>query len=80
MFENIFLAIVTTIDKTNLDGTECYMIKDGYTEKFIDVHTGLAIKMIDIRNNRTVDYHYQYGVVKDSDIVKPDTTAYQVKN
>ena len=32
--------------------------------------------MIDNQNIRTVDYEYEFGIVKDSDIVKPDTTGY----
>ena len=78
ILENLIIAITTNIEKVNLNGTECYMIKDGNTEKFIDANTGLAIKMIDNRNNRTVDYKYEYGTVKDSDIIKPDTTGYIV--
>ncbi len=75
-FMNLYTAITTSVEKINLNGKDCYIIRDGDTEKFIDVDTGLAIKMIDNTNNRTVDYHYEYGIVKDSDIVKPDTTGY----
>lgn len=77
-FENLFLAITTNIDRIKLDGQECYIIKDGNTEKFIDENTGLAIKMIDNQNNRTTDYEYIYGEVKDTDIVKPDITGYTI--
>lgn len=76
--ENLYTAITTNIDKIELNGKECYMIRDGNTEKFIDINTGLAIKMIDNQNNITVDYKYEYGVVKDTDIVKPDTTGYTI--
>ena len=37
------------------------------------------IKMIDNENNRTTDYKYEFNVVKDTDIFKPDTTGYEVK-
>ena len=74
--QNIFLAITKNIDKVNLDGVECYIVKDKNTEKFIDVNTGLAIKMINNENNETVDYYYEFGIVKDEDIVRPDTTDY----
>ena len=77
LLENLCIALTTSIDKIELNGIECYMIRDGNTEKFIDVNTGLAIKMIDNQNNRTVDYKYEYGVVKDTDIIKPDTTGYK---
>lgn len=75
-FTNLYTSMTTNIDKVNLNGKECYIIKEGDTEKFIDINTGLAIKMIDNQNNRTIDYKYEYGIVKDSDIVKPDTTGY----
>ena len=74
--DNLYMAFSTNINKINLNGKECYIIKDGNTEKFIDVNTGLAIKMIDNQNNKTVDYKYEYGVVKDTDVVRPDTTGY----
>lgn len=77
-FTNLYTAITTNIDKIKLNGQECYIIREGNMEKFIDVNSGLAIKMIDNENNITVDYHYEYGVVKDTDIVKPDTTGYTI--
>lgn len=77
-FTNLCLALSTSIDKVNLDGKECHIIKYGEdTQLFIQIETGLPIKMVDIKNNRTVDYYYEYGVVKDSDIVRPDTTGYE---
>ncbi len=76
--DNLYMAFTTNIDKINLNGKQCYIIKDGNTEKFIDVNTGLAIKMIDNQNNKTVDYKYESGVVKDTDISKPDTTGYTI--
>ncbi len=79
-FINLYTAITTNIDKVNLNGKECYIIRDGDTEKFIDVKTGIAIKEIDNENNRTVDYKYEYGIVKDSNVTRPDTTGYIVNN
>jgi len=76
--DNLYTAITTNIEKINLKGTECYIIKDGNTEQFIDANTGIAIKMIDNENNQTVDYKYEYGVVKDTDVAKPDITGYEV--
>lgn len=76
--ENIWIALTTSVDKVKLNDKECYLIRDGNTEKFIDVDTGLAIKMIDNQNNRTTDYKYEFGVVKDSDVTKPDTEGYTI--
>ena len=77
--ENIWIALTTSVDKVKLNDKECYLIRDGNTEKFIDVNSGLAIKMIDNQNNRTTDYKYEFGVVKDMDVIKPDTTGYITK-
>jgi len=76
--ENIWIALTTSIDKVKLNDKECYLIRDGNTEKFMDVDTGLAIKIIDNQNNRTTDYKYEFGVVKDSDVTKPDIEGYTI--
>lgn len=73
---NLYFAVTRSIDKVKLGGTECYMIKYGTFEEFVNVATGLPVKRIDNENNLIIDYHYEYGVVKDSDIVRPDTTEY----
>ena len=78
IIENIWIALTTRVDKVKLNHKECYLIRDGNTEKFIDVDTGLAIKMIDNQNNRTTDYKYEFGVVKDSDVTKPNTEGYTI--
>lgn len=75
-FENLFMAITTSVDKVKIEDKECYIVRDDNTEKFIDINTGLAIKMIDNQNNRTVDYEYEFGNVKDTDVLRPDTTGY----
>lgn len=74
--ENLYQAIVSDIQKINLHGKECYLIKEGENEKFIDIETGLAIKMIDNRNNMTIDYTYKFNNVNDEDIKRPDTEGY----
>ena len=47
--------------------------------------TGLAVRNIEKsnkeitrKNDAVVDYEYKFNIVKDSDIVKPDTTGYIV--
>lgn len=71
IFENIIMSIITNVEKVNLNGKECYIIKDRNGEKFIEESSGLVIKEIDNKNNITVDYTYKYGIVTDNDIVKP---------
>ena len=75
---NLYTAITTDIDKVNLNGKECYIVKDNNTEKFIDVKSGIAVKEIDNEINMTADYEYKFGVVNDSDVARPDTTGYTI--
>lgn len=79
ILENMWTALTTSVDKVKINGKKCYLIRDGNTEKFIDIDTGLAIKMIDNENNRTTDYKYEFNVVNDNDITKPDIAGYEVK-
>lgn len=78
ILENLFIAITTSVDRIELNDKKCYLIRDGNTEKFIDANTGLAIKIIDNQNNRTTDYKYEFGIVKDTDVIKPDITDYTI--
>lgn len=75
-WENLFTAITSSVNKIKLDENECYIVRDGNMEKFIDAKTGMVLKLVDNTNNITVDYKYEYGIVKETDIVKPDTTGY----
>ena len=77
--ENIWLAMTTSLEKITLQGQECYMIRDGDMEKFINPDTGLAIKLVDNVVNRTSDYYYEFGNVTDEDVARPDTTGYVVE-
>ena len=77
--ENLYLAITTDIQKVKLHGKECYLIKEGDNEKFIDMETGLAIKMIDNNNNRTIDYTYEFNNVTEKDVNRPETTGYTLE-
>jgi len=62
--------------------TDLYHTKD-YNKYYIDKETGLAVREIEKSNKEitrqtdiVVDYKYEFNTVKDSDIVKPDTTDY----
>ncbi len=83
LLSNIQYACIIGIDKTYCNGRECYVIKGNSYERYIDKETGLAIrdieksnKEITRQNDTVVDYEYTFNIVKDSDIVKPDTTGY----
>ena len=78
---NMQLAFIMGIDSDYCNGKECYVIKGSSYERYIDKETGLAIRNIDKnpgQNDRSVDYEYTFNTVEDTDIVKPDTTGYEV--
>ena len=85
IFANLQYALITGIDSTYCNGKECYVIKGNSYERYIDKETGLAVRNIEKsnkeitrKNDAVVDYEYKFNIVKDSDIVKPDTTGYIV--
>lgn len=68
-FKYIFLS---SIHKVNLQDKECYLIKSGNTEMFIESSTGIIIKIIDNDLNFTTDYYYEFGAVSENNIMKPN--------
>lgn len=79
LFANLQFAFITGIDSTYCDGKDCYVIKGKSYERYIDKETGFAVRSIDKSNKEfsgqtdtVVDYKYEFNVVKDSDIVKPE--------
>ncbi len=79
---NLQYAFIIGIDKTYCNGKECYVIKGDSYERYIDKETGMAVRNIEKSSKDTtqrdliVDYEYKFNIVKDSDIIKPDTTGY----
>ena len=85
LLSNLQYALITGIDSTYCNGKKCYVIKGNSYERYIDKETGLAVRNIEKsnkeitrKNDAVVDYEYKFNIVKDSDIVKPDTTGYIV--
>lgn len=83
-YESTFLsnlrdAFMVNIESVNMKDKECYVIKYKSCDKFFDKETGLIIKEVDYGNNTVTDYTYEFGVVKDSDVLEPDTTGYAEK-
>ena len=84
---NLQTALFVGIESTCCNGKECYVIKTKDYERYIDKQTGLAVREVDISTKDNLkqidyvtDYQYQYNIVKDSDIIKPDVTEYKVIN
>ena len=76
-FSNFKISFRVNIGTANIDSKKCYVIKDKSFDKYVDKDTGLIIKEINTITNATTEfYFYEFGTVKDSDIVRPDTTGY----
>lgn len=76
LLENLRYALFVGIESTYCNGKECYLLKGQNLDSYIDKDTGLVVRSIDKSTrtiNSVVDYEYQFNVVQDDDIVKPDS-------
>lgn len=72
------LAFTSKITKQNCNGKECYLIELSKDYKiWVEKETGIIIREMDIEyiTNRT----YTFDVVKDENIIKPDTSDCRVQ-
>ena len=82
-FENLemafHLSFSTSVKSTELNGRKCYLINSGLGNSYVDSETGLTVKSIyeDGRGTSTTEQKYQFDIVKDEDIVMPDTSGYE---
>ena len=74
---DISFTIFSDIQKITLNERKYYSIKYNNIEQVIDIETGIKVKQIDYNTNETIDYFYSFGTVKDTDIIRPDTTGYE---
>ena len=84
---NLQYAFIIGIDATYCNGKQCYIIKGNGYERYIDKETGLAVREISKSsknysrdNDMVVDYKYEFDVVKDNDIQKPDISGAIINN
>lgn len=77
---NIQRAPFVKIETLNIDDKECYVIKYSNEDRIVDKETGIQIKTIHYGDNdiTTIENYYDFGVVTDGDIQRPDTTEYQI--
>lgn len=79
IFQNINLAINSSVKSTSLKEKACYLIKENNVEKFINKSTGMVVKIIYNDIDSTVNYEYQYGTVTKDKVKRPDTNGYELK-
>ena len=67
-YSTLYMALFWNIDKVKVQGKECYLIRNQDIERYIDIETGVTVKMIDINNSIILDMYYETGNVQDNDI------------
>ena len=76
LFEKLYFALTTSIQNVTLSDKQCYLLKIDNTEKFVDIDTGLIVKVINNDINQVTDFHYEFDTVTDEDVELPDTTGF----
>ncbi len=73
------LAMLSTITTEKINNKECYLVESvlGW-KKWIDKETGLVIR--EYTNGDITDFYYEFDVVEDSDIQKPDISDCKIVN
>ena len=65
------MAIFMDIDKVQIGKDNCYRIRDGNVERYIDEKTGITIKVVNIKDGIILDMYYEVGNVNEDDIIIP---------
>lgn len=87
-WQNFLLALHSKIVSETYKGKECYkIIAYGDLEQWVDKETGLIVRQSggyyqykDGTMKRLYhEYNYQFGIVTDEDVKKPDLTGYKIQ-
>lgn len=87
-WQNFLLALHSKIVSETYKGKECYKITAyGDLEQWVDKETGLIVRQSggyyqykDGTMKRLYhEYNYQFGIVTDEDVKKPDLTGYKIQ-
>ena len=87
-WQNFLLAVHSKIVSETYKGRECYKITAyGDLEQWVDKETGLIVRQSggyyqykDGTMKRLYhEYNYQFGIVTDEDVKKPDLTGYKIQ-
>ena len=70
---NLQYAFSVDVESADCKGKECYVIKGDNYQRYLDKETGLVVRTIE--SDQVTDFEFIFNEVKDTDIVKPDTTG-----
>ena len=72
-------SVSSTISTEQINDKDCYLINSIFgLKKWIDKETGLIVR--EENNGDITDFSYEFGVVEDSDIQKPDISDCKIVN
>ena len=74
IFDNyspLYISLFMDVEKIDNNGKKCYLIRNDFSDYYIDSQTGLVIKITDISQSSISDLYYEFGIVNDTDIKKP---------
>ncbi len=86
--ENFLMAIRYAITDEKCNGKQCYKITlDENCSVWIDKETGLTVKIKNgfhrnengVEKDSNIEYFYEFGIVTDEDVKKPDLTGYKIQ-
>lgn len=73
------ISAIAKIRKEKCHDKECYLVElDKNWKMWVEIDTGLIVR--EINGAETAERKYEFDVIKDGDIVKPDTTNCIVSN
>ena len=73
------LAMLSTITTEKINNKECYLVESVFGwKRWIDKETGLTVR--EYTNGDITDFYYEFDVVENSDIQKPDISDCKIVN
>ena len=75
IFDNyspLYISIFMDVEKIDDNGNKYYLIRNEFSDYYIDSKTGLVIKITDISQSSISDLYYVFGTVENNDINRPD--------
>lgn len=78
LINSVSTAVHSRVQRIKFRNKDCYLVQQYLWEYIIEADTGMLLRMISEYENKSIiqDYYKEIGNVKDSDVVRPDTTEY----
>ena len=77
VWEKLILSVISKITTDECNNKDCYLVEIPHWKMWVDKETGLLVR--DINGGMVTDRTYNFDIVKDEDIVKPDTSDCKIQ-